>query len=226
MKPSPAPSPRLGFYERCLSLWVAARMILELVPGSPVNFPIAVPIWLTTTPMMMRVNFRSIRDVGKRPAGLFVTLFVNWVVKLFSMAFPAWLFFRHVFGGLIAAAEADRYIAGCILLAAAPYAAIWLETRFLPRLAPVAISALLAALVLTFAFQSANIAGRAFHVPLIAVVSAIALFGRGPRAAIATVAGVLAGVPIVLSVRSACNRARGWFPAPSSAPELCPVEES
>ena len=75
-------------------------------------------------PMMMKVDFASIRNVGKRPKGLLVTLFVNWVVKPFSMAAFAWLFFRHVFSAWITPTEADQYIAGCIILAAAPCTAM------------------------------------------------------------------------------------------------------
>ena len=128
----------LGTFERYLSVWVAlcmaAGVVLgKLVPsaiaglrgiefgkGSQINAPIAVLIWLMITPMMMKVDFSSVRNVGKRPAGLLVTLFINWVVKPFSMALFAWAFFRVVFAHLITPTEADQYIAGCIILAAAP----------------------------------------------------------------------------------------------------------
>ena len=86
--------------------------------------PIAVLIWLMITPMMMKVDFASIRNVGRRPRGLLVTLFVNWLVKPFSMALLAWLFFRIVFAAWISPADADQYIAGCIILAAAPCTAM------------------------------------------------------------------------------------------------------
>jgi arsenite transporter len=86
--------------------------------------PIAVLIWLMITPMMMKVDFSSVRNVGRRPAGLVVTLVVNWIVKPFSMALLAWAFFRLVFSSFISAAEADQYIAGCIILAAAPCTAM------------------------------------------------------------------------------------------------------
>ena len=133
---------RLAFFERYLSLWVAACMLagvgvgkllpsivqsiraLEFGQGSQINVPIAVLIWLMITPMMMKVDFGAIRGVGQKPAGLMVTLFVNWLVKPFSMAFLAWLFFRFVFSGFISAREADQYIAGCIILAAAPCTAM------------------------------------------------------------------------------------------------------
>src|SRR5436853_3005502 len=76
------------------------------------------------TPMMMKVDFSSIKNVGRRPAGLLVTLFINWVVKPFSMALLAWAFFRIIFAAFITSAEADQYIAGCIILAAAPCTAM------------------------------------------------------------------------------------------------------
>ena len=135
-------APRLAFFERYLSLWVALCMVagvlagkmlpsavqairgLEFGQGSQINVPIAVLIWLMITPMMMKVDFGAIRNVGRKPAGLIVTLVVNWLVKPFSMAFLAWLFFRIVFRAFISASEADQYIAGCIILAAAPCTAM------------------------------------------------------------------------------------------------------
>ena len=132
----------LGKFERYLSVWVGLCMVagiaigkllpgaidslrrLEFGKGSQINIPIAVLIWLMIIPMMMKVDFASIRDVGKRPKGLLVTLFVNWVVKPFSMAAIAWLFFRHVFAAWITPMEADQYIAGAIILAAAPCTAM------------------------------------------------------------------------------------------------------
>ncbi len=132
----------LGAFERYLSVWVALCMaagvaIGKLLPGaiaalrgvefgkgSQINAPIAVLIWLMITPMMMKVDFSSVRNVGRRPAGLLVTLFINWVVKPFSMALLAWGFFRFIFAAFITPAEAGQYIAGCIILAAAPCTAM------------------------------------------------------------------------------------------------------
>jgi ACR3 family arsenite transporter len=345
---------RLNYFERYLSGWVGACMLagvllgklipgftdalrrLEFGRGSQINVPIAILIWLMITPMMMKVDFTSIRNVGKRPRGLLVTLFVNWLVKPFSMALIAWMFFRHAFAGWIGTADADQYIAGCIILAAAPCTAMvfvwsyltdgdpaytlvqvsvndlimlflfapivrflvsgasslsvpfivllysvvtfiviplsvgivlrtwlirrhgseWFQEVLLPKSAPVTILALLATLVLIFAFQADNITGKFFHVLLIAVpiliqvyfnsslayglmrllkvefavaapgaligasnffelavATAIALFGPGSGAALATVVGVLIEVPVMLSVCSICNRTRHWFPA-------------
>ncbi len=133
---------QLGFFERYLTLWVALCMVagvvlgklapsvtgalrgLEFGAGSQINVPIAILIWLMITPMMMKVDFGSIRNVGRKPAGLLVTLFVNWIVKPFSMALLAWAFFRFIFAAFITPAEADQYIAGCIILAAAPCTAM------------------------------------------------------------------------------------------------------
>jgi ACR3 family arsenite transporter len=258
---------RLGGFERYLSLWVGlcmgagvalglaapglmARLRgIEFGAGSQINAPIAVLIWLMITPMMMKVDFGSIRDVGRRPRGLFVTLFVNWLVKPFSMALIAWVFFRHLFSAWISPADADQYIAGVIILAAAPCTAMvfvwshltdgdpaytlvqvsvndllmlvlfapivtllvsgaaslevpfhvllysvlvfivipltagvvlrrqvirakgaaWFEQVLLPVFARVSMAALLATLVLIFAFQAENITTRTWHVALIAV---------------------------------------------------------
>jgi len=345
---------RLGLFERYLSLWVGLCMVagvllgrvlpdaigqlrrLEFGSGSQINVPIAVLIWLMIVPMMMKVDFGSIKNVGRRPRGLFVTLFVNWLVKPFSMALIAWLFFRHVFAAWIPPADADQYIAGAIILAAAPCTAMvfvwshlsdgdpaytlvqvsvndlimlvlfapivrylvsgassldvpfmvlldsvgifiviplaagvllrrwfigrhgreWFERELLPRFAPVSMAALLLTLVLIFAFQADNILGKTLHVALIAVpiliqvyfnaslayglmrafrveypvaapgaligasnffelavATAIALFGPGSGAALATVVGVLIEVPVMLSVVGVCNRTRHWFPA-------------
>ncbi len=133
---------RLPYFERYLSLWVLLCMIVgvalgKLAPaavqairgaefgqGSQINVPIAILIWLMITPMMMKVDFASIRSVGNKPAGLVVTLVVNWLVKPFSMALLAWLFFRFAFASFISKDEADQYIAGCIILAAAPCTAM------------------------------------------------------------------------------------------------------
>jgi ACR3 family arsenite transporter len=97
---------------------------LEFGTGSHINLPIAVLIWLMIVPMMMKVDFASIRRVGDSPKGLVVTLVVNWLVKPFSMALLAWFFFRVVFASWMSPGEADQYIAGCIILAAAPCTAM------------------------------------------------------------------------------------------------------
>jgi ACR3 family arsenite transporter len=354
MNPNAAVPKRLNLFERYLTLWVGLCMLggvalgkwlpgwigalreLEFGQGSQINVPIAVLIWLMIMPMMMKVDFAAIRNVGRRPKGLAVTLFVNWMVKPFSMALIAYVFFRHVFSGWINPGDADQYIAGAIILAAAPCTAMvfvwsyltdgdpgytlvqvsvndlimlvlfapivrflvsgaaslevpfrvllysvvvfiviplvagmvlrrwwigrhgreWFENSLLPRLAPVSMGALLATLLLIFGFQADNITSKFFHVGLIAVpiliqvyfnsslayglmkwlevphsvaapgaligasnffelavATAIALFGPGSGAALATVVGVLIEVPVMLSVCHVCNRTRHWFPA-------------
>ena len=344
---------RMGLFERYLSVWVAVSMVLgvgigklfpgftgllrgmEFGEGSQINIPIAVLIWLMIYPMMLKIDFGSIKNVGARPAGLFVTLFVNWLVKPFSMAFFGWLFFRHVFAPLIGTELASEYIAGVIILAAAPCTAMvfvwsyladgdpaytlvqvsvndlimlvafapvvkflvsgasglevpfevllysvvifvviplaagsvsrrllvrrrglaWFDSRFVPVFAPVTVLALLVTLVMIFAFQAENITSRWFHVLLIAVpiliqvyfnssltyglmrlfrvnyavaapgaligasnffelavATAIALYGPGSGAALATVVGVLVEVPVMLSVCRVCVATQHWFP--------------
>jgi len=353
-------SKRLNVFERFLSLWVALCMAagiglgtlfpgitdalrrLEFADGSQINVPIAVLLWLMIYPMMLRIDLASVLGVRRRPRGILVTLIVNWLVKPFSMALLGWLFFEHVFQPWIGPELADQYIAGVIILAAAPCTAMvfvwsyltdgdpaytlvqvslndrimlvlfapivtllvtgasdltvpfdvllysvaifivvplalgsasrailrrargaeWFEQRFLPAFAPVTTLAGLATLVLIFAFQAENLTGRFLHVVLIAipiliqvyfnaslayglmrllrvpyavaapgaligasnffelaVATAIALYGPGSGAALATVVGVLVEVPVMLSVCALCNRTRHWFPAESTARE-------
>jgi arsenite transporter len=203
---------RLNFFERYLSLWVAACMIagvllgkflppltdslrhLEFGRGSQINLPIAVLIWLMIIPMMTKVDFTSILRVGQKPKGLLITLFVNWMVKPFSMALIAWFFFRHVFSGWIAPAEANQYIAGAIILAAVPCTAMVFVWNYLtdgdPAYKRVQVS--LNDLIMLFLFA-----------PIVRFLV------RG--AALATVVGVLIEVPVMLSVCAFCNRTRHWF---------------
>ena len=345
-------------FERFLSIWVALCMVagvtlgtlaprafralqrLEFGSDSRINIPIAILIWLMIYPMMLKIDFGSIVNAGRRPKGLLITVAVNWLVKPFSMAFFGWLFFRHLFLPLIGPALASQYIAGVIILAAAPCTAMvfvwsqlsdgdpaytlvqvsvndlimliafapivkfliagtaglevpfrvllysvgifvviplalgaisravlvwirgveWFEQRFVPRFALVTIMALLATLVLIFAFQAGNITTRWFHVLLIAVpillqvyfnssltyglmklfrvpyavaapgaligasnffelavATAIALYGPGSGAALATVVGVLVEVPVMLSVCRVCLATRHWFGPASPA---------
>ena len=258
---------RLNVFKRYLSLWVALCMIvgvllgkalpgftaavrrLEFGEGSQINVAIAVLIWLMIYPMMLKIDFGSIAAVRQRPKGIFVTLFVNWLVKPFSMAAIGYLFFRVLFLPWIGDELANQYLASSIILAAAPCTAMvfvwsyltdgdpgytlvqvslndlimlvlfapivgflvtgastlsvpfrvllasvvvfiviplalgagsrvlllrlkgtdWFERRFLPAFHPVTVAALLATLVLIFAFQADNLTGRFFHVVLIAV---------------------------------------------------------
>jgi len=133
---------RLAFFERYLTVWVFACMVvgvalgklapgltaslskLEFGQGSQVNIPIAVLIWLMIYPMMLKVDFGAIGGVARRPKGLGVTLFVNWLVKPFSMALLGWLFMQHAFAAWITPEAAKEYTAGLIILAAAPCTAM------------------------------------------------------------------------------------------------------
>ena len=356
---------RMNVFERYLTLWVALCMLVGVVlgkafpgliaavrgmefgSGSQINIPIAVLIWLMIYPMMLKIDFASIARVGKKPKGLFITIVVNWLVKPFSMAFFGWLFFKHLFLPLIGAELASQYIAGVIILAAAPCTAMvfvwsylsdgdpaytlvqvsvndlimlvafapvvkllvsgatdlevpfkvllysvlifvviplaagmisrswlirakgveWFSERFVAFFHPVTVIALLATLVFIFAFQAENITARWFHVILIAipiliqvyfnsaltyglmrlfkveyrvaapgaligasnffelaVATAIALYGAGSGAALATVVGVLVEVPVMLSVCRVCLATRHWFPsAPVAQKEVAHV---
>jgi ACR3 family arsenite transporter len=347
---------RMSVFERYLSLWVALCMVagvvlgkllphsvhslqsLEFGSGSQINVPMAILIWLMIYPMMLKIDFSSIVNVGRRPKGLLITVVVNWLVKPFSMALFGWLFFQHLFLPLIGRELASQYIAGVIILAAAPCTAMvfvwsylsdgdpaytlvqvsvndlimlvafapivkflvsgtaglevpfrvllysvlvfvviplalgslsrhvltrnkgvaWFEREFMARFQPVTVLALLATLVLIFAFQAENITTRWFHVVLIAipiliqvyfnssltyglmklfgvryeiaapgaligasnffelaVATAIALYGPGSGAALATAVGVLVEVPVMLSVCRMCVSTRHWFVVPS-----------
>lgn len=263
---APAPPKRLNFFERYLSLWVIICMVigvalgktmpgvvsslskLEFGKGSQVNIPIAVLIWLMIYPMMLKIDFGSLVGITKRPKGLLVTLFVNWLVKPFSMAFFAWVFLQHVFAAWIDSETARNYTAGLIILAAAPCTAMvfvwsyltdgdpaytlvqvavndlimlfafapivmflcgvanvvvpskvlitsvvvfiviplaagwltralllkshgleWFNTQFLPKFHPVTVIALLATLVMIFAFQADNLTSKWFAVILLAI---------------------------------------------------------
>ncbi len=138
-----APEPkRLAFFERYLTVWVFLCMVVGLVfgktmpdvtgalsrlefgQGSQVNVPIGVLLWLMIYPMMLKVDFSAIGGIARKPKGLMVTLFVNWLVKPFGMAFLAWVFMQHVFKAWIDPETAKGYTAGLIILAAAPCTAM------------------------------------------------------------------------------------------------------
>ena len=129
----------MGLFERYLSLWVAlsiaAGVILGLIASdvfvviagleyAHVNIVVAILIWLMIYPMMIQVDFTSIRDVGKKPKGLVLTLVINWLIKPFTMAALGWLFFKVFFAGLVDPQSANEYIAGMILLGVAPCTAM------------------------------------------------------------------------------------------------------
>ena len=129
----------MPFFERYLSLWVALCIVIgialgRIFPGlfaslgameiASVNLPVAVLIWLMILPMLLKIDFNSLREVGQHWKGVGVTLFINWAVKPFSMALLAWIFIRNMFAGWLPADQLDSYIAGLILLGAAPCTAM------------------------------------------------------------------------------------------------------
>ena len=131
--------PAISFFERYLTVWVALCMLAGLVLGNvvpdvvhalgalqvaEVNMPVAVLIWLMVIPMLVKVDFSAIGEVRKHWRGIGITLVVNWLVKPFSMAFLAWLFIGRLFSAWLPAEQLDSYIAGLILLAAAPCTAM------------------------------------------------------------------------------------------------------
>jgi ACR3 family arsenite transporter len=136
------PAKQMNVFEKYLTIWVGLCMVvgvilgklfpeltkalsaMEFGEGSHINVPIAVLLWLMIYPMMLKIDFTSILGVRKRPKGLLITLFVNWFVKPFSMALLGWIFFKHVFIGLLGPEMADQFTAGVIILAAAPCTAM------------------------------------------------------------------------------------------------------
>lgn len=129
----------MGMFERFLSVWVALGIVGGVLLGSQfpgvfemlsrwefaqVNLLVAVFIWMMIYPMMVQVDFASLRQVGRRPKGLYLTLVVNWLIKPFTMAALGWLFFRVIFAGWVDPQSATEYIAGMILLGVAPCTAM------------------------------------------------------------------------------------------------------
>ncbi len=129
----------MSFFERYLTLWVffcilAGIFLGQAAPGvfqslgsmevARVNLPVGLLIWVMIIPMLVKVDFGALHEVRRHVRGIGVTLFVNWLVKPFSMAFLGWIFIRHLFVHLLPADQLDSYIAGLILLAAAPCTAM------------------------------------------------------------------------------------------------------
>ncbi|WP_420934031.1 ACR3 family arsenite efflux transporter [Alteromonas sp. A081] len=129
----------MGLFERYLSVWVGLAIAVGIVLGSVapdafavianieyahVNLVIAVLIWLMIYPMMVQIDFSSLKDVGKKPKGLVLTLVINWLIKPFTMALLGWLFFKVLFADWVDPQTATEYIAGMILLGVAPCTAM------------------------------------------------------------------------------------------------------
>jgi len=129
----------MGFFERYLSVWVVLCIVAGILFGqwfpaafqalgrmevAQVNIPVGLLIWVMIVPMLMKIDFSTIHEVKDQKAGIGITLFVNWAVKPFTMAALGWLFIRHVFAPYLPAEQLDSYIAGLILLGAAPCTAM------------------------------------------------------------------------------------------------------
>jgi len=134
-----AAAPAIGFFERYLTVWVALCIVAgialgQLMPGffhavaalevAKVNIPVGALIWVMIVPMLLKVDFGALGQVKSHVRGIGVTVFINWAVKPFSMALLAWIFVRQVFAPWLAADQLDSYVAGLILLAAAPCTAM------------------------------------------------------------------------------------------------------
>ena len=201
-----APAAGIGTFEKWLSLWVAVCIVAgialgKLLPGlfaslaalevASVNLVVAVLIWAMVYPMMVGVDFAGLRRVGERPKGLVITLVVNWLIKPFTMAGLGVLFFQHVFAGLIPPADAQAYLAGLILLGAAPCTAmvfVWSQlTRGDPAYTLVQVSVNDVVMVVAFAPIVAFLLG----VTDIAVPWATLLLAVGLYVALPLLAGVL-----------------------------------
>ncbi|PWJ42554.1 ACR3 family arsenite efflux transporter [Sediminitomix flava] len=130
---------KMAFFERYLSIWVALGIIGGILIGEVagdsiqvlsdlnlfgINLPVAILVWLMIYPMMVQIDFDSVKNLGEFKKGLALTLIVNWVIKPFSMAFFAWIFFDNLYSAWITPADAEQYIAGAILLGAAPCTAM------------------------------------------------------------------------------------------------------
>lgn len=129
----------MGLFERYLSVWVALSIAAGVILGSVfpelfavvagleyahVNLVVAVLIWLMIYPMMIQIDFSSIKDVGRKPKGIILTLVINWLIKPFTMAALGWLFFKGIFADWVDPQTANEYIAGMILLGVAPCTAM------------------------------------------------------------------------------------------------------
>ena len=147
-KKKPTEKKGLGYFEKYLTIWVAVCIIVgvligKFIPAFPntlsrfeyaqVSIPVAILIWLMIYPMMVQIDFASIVNAGKKPKGLVITLVTNWIIKPFTMYFFAWLFLKVIFGRILPDALATEYIAGAILLGAAPCTAMVFVWSYLTK---------------------------------------------------------------------------------------------
>ncbi len=245
----------MSMFERYLTVWVflcilAGIVLGQLAPGvfqaignlelARVNLPVGLLIWVMIIPMLVKVDFGALHEVKQHVRGIGVALFVNWLVKPFSMAFLAWLFVRQLFAPWLPAEQLDSYIAGLILLAAAPCTAmvfVWSrlsngdplftlsqvavnDAIMVPAFAPL-VGLLLG--ISALAYWLNRVVGEKHNVDCpsaligasnffeLAVAAAISLFGFQSGAALATVVGVLIEVPVMLLVVKVVNQSKGWY---------------
>lgn len=138
----------IGFFEKYLTIWVVLCIIIGIAVGqwlpaipqtlskfeyANVSIPVAILIWLMIYPMMLKVDFQSVKNVGKRPKGIIVTCVTNWLIKPFTMFGIAYLFFYVVFKAFIPAGLAEEYLAGAVLLGAAPCTAMVFVWSYLTK---------------------------------------------------------------------------------------------
>ncbi|WP_024994775.1 ACR3 family arsenite efflux transporter [Phocaeicola paurosaccharolyticus] len=138
----------IGFFEKYLTIWVVLCIVIgiavgQCIPAIPdtlskfeyanVSVPVALLIWLMIYPMMLKVDFQSVKNVGKRPKGIIITCVTNWLIKPFTMFGLAWIFFFVVFKALIPAELANEYLAGAVLLGAAPCTAMVFVWSYLTK---------------------------------------------------------------------------------------------
>jgi len=186
----------MGMFERYLSVWVALCIAAGVLLGNlypaafgaiarlefaHVNLVVAVFIWIMIYPMMVQVDFTAVKDVGKRPRGLLLTLTVNWLIKPFTMAALGWLFFRVVFADWVEPQSAKEYIAGMILLGVAPCTAmvfVWSQlTKGDPNYTLVQVSVNDIIMVFAFAPIAAFLLGVTdIHVPWETLLLSVVLY--------------------------------------------------
>lgn len=197
---------QIGFFEKYLSVWVALCIVAGIFIGklaggsiqvlsdmniATVNVPVAVLVWLMIYPMMVQIDFSSIKDVRKSPRGLALTLVINWLIKPFTMAFFAWVFFDNLFSAYLSPEQAEQYIAGAIILGAAPCTAMVFVWSYLtdgdPAYTLVQVS--INDLVLLIAFipiVKLLLGVTNIHIPYDALIASVVIFVVVPL-----VAGVL-----------------------------------
>ncbi|MCL1050092.1 ACR3 family arsenite efflux transporter [Shewanella abyssi] len=186
----------MGIFERYLSVWVGLAIVIGVLLGNVmpagfaliagleyahVNLVIAILIWVMIYPMMVQIDFSAVKDVGKSPKGLVLTLVINWLIKPFTMAALAWLFFKVFFVNLVDPQTATEYIAGMILLGVAPCTAmvfVWSQlTKGDPNYTLVQVSVNDLIMVVAFAPITALLLGVSdIQVPWATLLSSVGLY--------------------------------------------------